>query len=102
MRIRPGSHQSRNSGSMCKYYSDGGHFTYQCQPFSLLSTSCLSVPEDLVEEDGGVCGQQQNDYFKMHRGESQNNFLTVSSCSASQQFLPKLTLLALIKAQMEL
>lgn len=46
-----------------------------------------------------VWRQQQNDYFKMHRGVGWNNFLTVSSCITTQQFLPKLTLLALIKAQ---
>lgn len=37
---------------------------------------------------------QPNYYFKMRRGASWNNFLTVSSCITAQQFLPKLTLRA--------
>lgn len=44
-----------------------------------------------------ICGGS-DDYFKMHRGARWNNFLTVSSC-LTLQVLPKLTLLALIKAQ---
>lgn len=44
-----------------------------------------------TKQSGDMWRQQPNDYFKMHRGGSWNNFLTVSSCITTQRFLPKLT-----------